>query len=313
MMAEGGTEYGHKETIFRSADPYGPYEPCPHNPILSHKDNMDLSIQATGHADLIDDWNGNWWLVCLGIRPLTGRMLHNLGRETFLTPVQWDRDNWPVVGSQGCISLEMAGELPSAARENNIAFHDDFDQPVLNKAWTFVRNPENPRYDLSDHPGCLKLSGNEQDLNSYNPTFVGLRQQEFEVCAETLLSASLNKNGGKAGITAFYNKDYYYACYLTQEQDQYFVILEKQIHDNHEITVRQPIEYHGEIALKIDTGMTNYSFSYRLGDEWISLGSAATAGLCTEGTMDMSFTGTMLGIYACRAEAWYDRFDIRTI
>ncbi|WP_171026096.1 MULTISPECIES: glycoside hydrolase family 43 protein, partial [unclassified Clostridium] len=32
MIAEGGTELGHMETIARSDSPYGPFESCPHNP-----------------------------------------------------------------------------------------------------------------------------------------------------------------------------------------------------------------------------------------------------------------------------------------
>lgn len=55
---------------------------------------------------MVEDQNGNWWLVCLGIRPL-GAMLHNLGRETFLAPVTWDENGWPVVGYDGTIELEM--------------------------------------------------------------------------------------------------------------------------------------------------------------------------------------------------------------
>ena len=37
MIAEGGTELGHMETIARSRELYGTYEPCPYNPILTHK------------------------------------------------------------------------------------------------------------------------------------------------------------------------------------------------------------------------------------------------------------------------------------
>ena len=68
---------------------------------------------ATGHADLEVDQNGNWWLVCLGIRPSCtpqrGLKLHHLGRETFLSPVIWDKEGWPVVGNDGRIALEMKG------------------------------------------------------------------------------------------------------------------------------------------------------------------------------------------------------------
>src|SRR5215217_6358467 len=47
MIAEGGTEYGHMETIARSHTPWGPWEACRHNPILSHR-SYHSPIQATG-------------------------------------------------------------------------------------------------------------------------------------------------------------------------------------------------------------------------------------------------------------------------
>ena len=55
MIAEGGTEYAHRETIQRSKNVFGPYTPCPHNPIISHKEYKKSEIQATGHADLVED------------------------------------------------------------------------------------------------------------------------------------------------------------------------------------------------------------------------------------------------------------------
>ena len=86
MLAEGGTEYGHMETILRSDSPYGPFEACPHNPILTHRDDMREEIYCTGHADMIEDHNGNWWLVCLAIRPCQEKkdrvLLHNLDRKS---------------------------------------------------------------------------------------------------------------------------------------------------------------------------------------------------------------------------------------
>ena len=111
----------------RADSPFGPYEACPHNPILSHRDNPDGSISCTGHADLEVDQNGNWWLVCLGIRPSCtpqrGLKLHHLGRETFLSPVKWDEEGWPVVGNDGRIALEMEGPLPGDQVQRYAGFY----------------------------------------------------------------------------------------------------------------------------------------------------------------------------------------------
>ena len=63
MLAEGGTEFGHMETIGRSRTIDGPYEFCPNGPILTARDDNGNGspIQCTGHADIVDDANGNWW------------------------------------------------------------------------------------------------------------------------------------------------------------------------------------------------------------------------------------------------------------
>lgn len=50
MISEGGTEYGHMVTVARSKSPQGPFEGCPHNPILSHR-SLLKPVHATGHAD----------------------------------------------------------------------------------------------------------------------------------------------------------------------------------------------------------------------------------------------------------------------
>ena len=107
MVAEGGTERGHGVSIARGPAPGGPFEPCPANPVLTHR-STDRPVQNTGHADLVQAPDGSWWMVLLGVRPRGGTPgWHVLGRETFLAPVTW-QDGWPVVGEVG---LELP-ELP---------------------------------------------------------------------------------------------------------------------------------------------------------------------------------------------------------
>jgi xylan 1,4-beta-xylosidase len=97
LLSEGGTECGHALSIARGRSPRGPFEPCPANPVLSHR-STDHPIQNTGHGDLVRARDGSWWMVLLGVRP-RGRTpsYHGLGREVFLAPVRWE-DGWPVVG-----------------------------------------------------------------------------------------------------------------------------------------------------------------------------------------------------------------------
>lgn len=111
LIAEGGTEYGHKVTIARSKFIDGPYESNPANPILTHANatGQHNAIQGLGHADFVQAPNGSWWAVFLGFRPQVGKN-HLLGRETFLAPVHWPTGAWPVINQTGTVSLDMQCE-----------------------------------------------------------------------------------------------------------------------------------------------------------------------------------------------------------
>ncbi|MFW5889448.1 MAG: glycoside hydrolase family 43 protein [Bacillota bacterium] len=315
MIAEGGTEYGHMETIFRSKNIYGPYDSCPDNPILSHKDYMGSPIQATGHADIVQTEKGEWWLVCLGIRNLSNKLLHNLGRETFLAPVKWDEAGWPIVGNRGKIELEMNGELPGKSdnKKSDLIFMDDFKSNVLDKEWTFVRNPNMDKYYLNSEEGYLKLSAGNETLDDNNPTFLGIRQKEFKLEARTKLRVNMLNENQKAGITAYYNKNYHYEIYITKESGRYFAVLSKKVHDIKTVTSKIEIDYKDSIEFRIKTGIDNYSFSFNSGEGWINLGTAKTAGLCTETTMNMTFTGVFLGVFASNIDASCEYFSINKI
>jgi beta-xylosidase len=70
FTAEGGTEAGHQEWVFRSREGvYGPWE-AQGKPLWYN--GQDEEVQRTGHADVFDDGEGNWWAVFLGVRPVKG-------------------------------------------------------------------------------------------------------------------------------------------------------------------------------------------------------------------------------------------------
>ena len=94
LIAEGGTERGHGVSVARGPSPEGPFEGHPANPVLSAR-STSRPIQNTGHADLVETPDGGTALVLLGVRPLGATVAFSpLGRETFLTDVDWV-DGWP--------------------------------------------------------------------------------------------------------------------------------------------------------------------------------------------------------------------------
>ena len=320
MLAEGGTEYGHMETILRSDSPYGPFEACPHNPILTHRDDMREEIYCTGHADMIEDHNGNWWLVCLAIRPCQEKkdrvLLHNLGRETFLTPVVWTEDGWPIVGENGLISPEMEGPLPGESPAPvNRDFADDFSQDRFSLHYNFLRNPSMENYVRDTAKRKLILRGTSTTINEMaSPTWIGVRQKGFETVSVADVSLLDAVQGMRAGLTAYYNDSYHYEIYLSREMDRWKVCLAKHIHDIFTVTASAEIPAAENVKLRIVSDKTYYRFSYSLdGETFVELGSGLTVGLCTESTRNLTFTGTSIGMFAENGCAAFENFHVKVL
>ncbi|MDR0294423.1 MAG: glycoside hydrolase family 43 protein [Oscillospiraceae bacterium] len=330
LLAEGGTEYGHMVTIFRSLAVAGPYEPCPRNPILTHRgmDAQHSPVQCTGHAELFEDHNGNWWMAALGVRQLPGVFLHNLGRETFLAPVAWDEDGWPAVAPErasgandeqsvsshrgGVLALTMTGPLPGepAARCDCSPGEADWVSPS-GPDFLYIRNPEPSRYLRDPQNNTLTLRGNGMALRETEgapPVFLGVRQTEFDMAAQA--EVTVTEDGGKGGLVAYYGPDYHYAVYLTRYGGVTYLRTVRRVHDLEARSER--VQIYGETAtLRIIAGKDFYTL-YWLDPSGnpAELARGATAGLCTEGTASMTFTGTLLGMFCERGEVVFRGFGV---
>lgn len=311
MIAEGGTEYGHMETIARSNDPYGPFEPCPHNPILSNR-SMKSSIHATGHADLVQAQDGSWWAVCLGIRPPSYPLRHHLGRETFLAPVTWTEAGWPIIGHDGRIDPEMDGPQLAEAKWPHPSARDHFDQPTLGMDWLFLRNPAPGSWSLVEQPGHLVLHGNPLSLDAGgSPAFIGRRLSHFSCRIEAHLDFEPRQNGEEAGLSVFMNRNYHYDLGIRLVDGRNSVVLRR-------VVGSMRTEYaldcgQGPVVLRIQAEPDAFVFSICTNDrEWIELGSGETHLLSTE--VAGGFTGIIVGMYATSpggqgTPARFDWFD----
>jgi alpha-N-arabinofuranosidase len=201
-IAEGGTDYGHMQTIARSRTPRGPFEPGPRNPVLTHR-SLPTAVHAVGHADIVQGPEGRWFGVCHGVRPKGSFSFQVLGRETFAFPVRWQPDGWPVFGDDG--------RLPAMAITAPVEtlFRDDFDDTKWPPAWNYLRNPRADRYQRGD--GQMVLRGAEDGIESQGqPTWVGIRQRDHCCSFKARLTVELDADG-EAGLTAFQNREYH-AC-----------------------------------------------------------------------------------------------------
>ncbi|MBP3736402.1 MAG: glycoside hydrolase family 43 protein, partial [Lachnospiraceae bacterium] len=136
IIAEGGTEHYHSVVVARSKELFGFYENNPANPVMTHRHmGFTCPITNVGHADLVELPDGSWYAVMLASRLIEGNH-KNLGRETFMCPVIWER-GWPLFSPEsGRLDWEYpAPDLPEAPVKAEETF-DHFDEEKLRLYWT---------------------------------------------------------------------------------------------------------------------------------------------------------------------------------
>ncbi len=311
IIAEGGTEYGHMVTIARSAEPYGPFEPCPYNPILSNR-SMKSSVHATGHADLVQAQDGSWWAVCLGIRPVSYPMRHHLGREVFLAPVNWTDDGWPIIGKEAHIEPVMDAPRLPEFRWPVMPIRDDFDDSRLGSDWIFLRNPAQDSWSLRERPGYLVLSGNGASLDDVGaPAFVGRRLCHFTCDITAYMDFEPTIEGEEAGLTVYMNERYHYDLAVKLVNGRKTVSLRRTVGS---MRTEQHFDCGaGPYILKVKARPETFTFAIQQGQSDImEVGSGETHLLSTE--VAGGFTGVIVAMYASSRKgtstpALFDWFD----
>jgi len=319
MISEGGTSYDHMLTVARSDSPWGTFESNPKNPILTHRHLPEHPFQAMGHGDLVETPDG-WWVVFLGFRPQGGKF-HHLGRETFLAPVTWE-DGWPVVNGGKPITATMPAPKLKPHPWPKEPARDNFDTASLGLGWTFVRNPTEADYSLTEQRGSLRLHGSAVTLSDRDtPTAVGRFQTDFNCRIATLLSFHPRGTNEEAGLVLRGNDRNHYELGITLRDRERKVFFRKVLDGQ----VVEPVEY--ATAMDSDTTLTikadplRYEFLYTASNSrTVSLGTALTRDLSTEMMnrqkgANFNFTGVFIGLFASgngqrsTAPAGFDWFE----
>ncbi len=225
MCAQGGTSTAHSEVIFKSDNVRGPYVPWDKNPILSQMGlpaNRPDAVTSTGHADLVQTQTGEWYAVFLGCRPYLGNF-YNTGRETFMLPVTWTADGWPVILPPHMpVPLTVkkpnlpADKPAAAATTGSISYTDNFDAETLAPRWTGVRVPTSKWYETSTTAKALLLEPRSDLLSGQgNPSFLAVRQQNNDFACIVTLTTQLTTANCVAGLAAFQNDTHYFAINVT--------------------------------------------------------------------------------------------------
>jgi alpha-N-arabinofuranosidase len=297
LVAEGGTAHHHAVSIARSKNITGSYEGNRGNPILTHRHlGLDHPIVGTGHADLVETQNGEWWLVLLAMRPYGG-YYYNLGRETFLVPARWE-DDW-LIASPGTGRVEFEYPVPNLPEHiwQTTDLRDDFDSSSLGMQWNFLRTPRDDFYSLTDRTGSLRLQLRPQHLaEQSNPSFVGRRQQHIHCMAETQIEFSPRAAHECAGMVLLQNNDFHFRFVVTLE-DKPVVQLIQRSHGQEELLASQPVASE-RCILKVVAHEQSYNFYYSTEDGvWHALAENVDGRILSTPVAG-GFVGAFIGLYA---------------
>ncbi len=310
LLAEGGTEHGHHVNILRSKNLFGPYQPNPDNPILSHF-NMKMQnsqIQGLGHADLVQAPDSSWWMICLGYRT-SGYLQHVMGRETMLAPVRWEQGGWPVVNGDGtlqtdmkCKTLPLVPMMKDPVREEfdyikRDAPKDSYHSLGLPMGWMSLCNPDYSRYSLTERKGWLRLRPSTTDLSeTASPTFVARRQTELNFTATALFDLSHLSEGMQAGITAYAAPLNHYDVVAEKRSGQ--IIIKSNVRLGQTSHSEKEFALSGTRAYLRITSDKNFYYLQASSDgkNFVELAKMEYRFLSTE-TIG-GFTGVMLGLFA---------------
>lgn len=312
ICAEGGTAEGHSQVVLRSRRPDGPYEPWSGNPILTQRGlpgDRPHPITSAGHADLVQLPDGSWAATFLAVRPYEGDF-YNTGRETFLLPVEWSGD-WPVILPEGelipyvekrpALPAQPASPVPTSG---DFTVVDSFDTSALPPYWMMMRNPREPWFDLTRHPGALTLTARPIGLgDNANPSFLARRQQHQNAEAETTLRAPPTREGDRAGLAVLQSDDHWYALSAVRRHGESVVELRARAGADQDrqgrLLASRPLDGDRPVRFRIAARGGLYDFAVAQGEagDWRTLAEGVDGKLLSTRVAG-GFVGAVFGPFA---------------
>jgi len=279
IPAEGGTAEDHSQVVFRSKNVDGPYVAWEKNPILTQR-HLDPKrknpVTCTGHAAFVETDRGDWWAVFLACRPYEPfeENFYNTGRETFMAPVKWTEDGWPIINPD-FEEVQYSYPVPISPKEKleiplngNFTLRENFDSETLPFYWIYLRTPHEKWYSLSDEKGSLKMKLRPETVSgTLNPSFIGRRQQHQHASASLSMRFDPKAENEKSGLIVFHDEGhFYYLCKSKEGNDnvvQLYKASNKKESNNMELITSQKLGNEGgELQLKIQVEGKDFSFYY---------------------------------------------------
>lgn len=197
ISAVGGTAgppTSHMVTLARSRSVHGPWEHCPHNPIVRTR-NADEPWWSRGHASVVEGPAGDWWMVYHGYE----NGFRTLGRQALLEPIEWTADGW-FRAKGGTLATALPKPRGGKVSPAGFALSDDFSLKQLGLQWSFHAPGTNEAARLRYEDGSLVLRGKGSALADSSPLTCIVGDRSYEVSVELDISGE-----GYGGLALFYD------------------------------------------------------------------------------------------------------------
>ena len=220
ISAVGGTAgppTGHMVIAARSKSVHGPWEHCPHNPIVRTRAESE-PWWSRGHASLVEGPAGDWWMVYHGYE----NGFRTLGRQTLLEPIEWTADGW-FRAKGGDLSQPMRKPKGGKRSPAGFALSDDFVADRFGVQWSFFvpRAGEAERAVRNGAALQLTCAGTSPADSSPLTCTIGDRAYETEISLELSERA-------EGGLLLFYNHKAFVGLGFTGETVKSFQYGEEQ-------------------------------------------------------------------------------------
>ncbi|MBS0226469.1 MAG: family 43 glycosylhydrolase [Proteobacteria bacterium] len=255
VSAVGGTAgpvSGHMVIAARSKSIHGPWEHCPHNPLVRTRSDAE-PWWSRGHATLVEGPAGDWWMVYHGYE----NGFRTLGRQTLLEPIEWTPDGW-FKAKGGDLSRPLRKPAHGKTGPNGMALSDDFSRDRFGVQWSFhdPRPDEMQRIDRSNNSLLLKGAGSSPIDSSPLTCSAGDRSYQVEVTFDLI-------GDGEGGLLLFYNHKAFVGIGFTATELRVFQYAEEQAWARQKGAGR-----HVRIRLGNDRNVVTFHYSHDDGRTW---------------------------------------------
>ena len=214
VTAVGGTSgppTGHMVIAARSKSIHGPWEHCPHNPIV-RTTSADEPWWSRGHASVVEGPAGDWWMVYHGYE----NGFRTLGRQCLLEPVEWTSDGW-FRAKGGDLSRPMRKPVGGGSEPAGFPLSDDFSSDRFGIQWSFHDPAPDEMRRVRYEPRALSIDARGGSPSDSAPLTCTIPDRSYQ--AEVTIDL---EDGAEGGLLLFYNHKAYVGIGFTGREIRTF-------------------------------------------------------------------------------------------